>query len=149
MSDFMDRARAEAERRWSYFINQHGWENTPQACNFMEGAAWARDVLLTDLTDAEVDRQGAGVVSTDRLNSALNAGRGAVLDLSFGHTPVDAKIIAENATKAAWPILSAGLRRLHEASTSADYAGDCMCGLRYPCPTARELDRIDKELGND
>lgn len=38
MSDFMERARAEAVRRYA----------------FLDGALWARDVLLADPTDGEV-----------------------------------------------------------------------------------------------
>lgn len=47
---------------------------------------------------------------------------------------------------AVWPILSAGLRELHWQMSSP---GICYgCGHVWPCPTVRDLDRIDKELGN-
>lgn len=59
--------------------------------------------------------------------------------------------------RAAWPILSAGLRALHTAkvdhSTRWYDPGPLLrdvcqhCRRRYPCATIQELDRIDKELG--
>jgi hypothetical protein len=51
---------------------------------------------------------------------------------------------AEAVRRSTWPILSAGLRGLHE-----DMGGECwVCGddrgpKAYPCPTVAELDRID------
>ena len=68
-----------------------------------------------------------------------------------------------SALAAAWPILSAGLRELHSAQwecgnprhTNPDVGcPECCevcvaCDRDMPCATVRELDRIDKELGNE
>lgn len=64
--------------------------------------------------------------------------------------------LAVHATRAMWPVLSAGLRELH---TRWDQGGGwvvCMhCNAntsptrkkQWPCETITELDRIDRELG--
>lgn len=65
MSDFLKRARAEAYRRWGYFIDQAGIENVRQAGGFIEGAEWARRELLADPTEAEVEAV-AEVLVTER-----------------------------------------------------------------------------------
>ncbi len=75
------------------------------------------------------------------------AARALANQLGFSNPQFEHRWYSKWSVKAAWPVLSAGLRRLHEASTAADYAGDCLCGLRYPCPSARELERSDKERG--
>ena len=65
---------------------------------------------------------------------------------------------AREAARAAWPILSAGLRELHVMKvdyrprlhdpSGAPLRDVCQhCQRAYPCATVRELDRIDKELG--
>ena len=65
------------------------------------------------------------------------------------------------AARAQWPILSEGLRELHPAQwecgnprhTNPEVGcPECSevcatCDRTMPCPTVRELDRIDKELG--
>lgn len=63
---------------------------------------------------------------------------------------------AAEAIRAAWPLLSDGLRELHQTGPMKwRYPGDntprricSSCDVTWPCPTARELDRIDKELAN-
>lgn len=55
MSDFMERARAEAYRRWSYFIDQAGIENVRQAGGFIEGAEWAYRLLMAEPTEDEIE----------------------------------------------------------------------------------------------
>lgn len=59
MSDFMERARAEAERRWETYSDAAGgadvFDKPSLAVGFLGGARWARGVLLADPTDAEIE----------------------------------------------------------------------------------------------
>lgn len=69
--------------------------------------------------------------------------------------------LAGHAARTMWPILSAGLRELHPAQwecgnprhTNPEVGcPECSevcatCDRAMPCPTVRELDRIDEELG--
>ena len=58
MTDFMERARAEAERRWETYSDAAGgadvFDKPSFVVGFLGGARWARDVLLADPTDAEM-----------------------------------------------------------------------------------------------
>ncbi len=65
------------------------------------------------------------------------------------------EVAAEVVLQAAWPILSAGLRELcathweYQTRRAAKFGregSDCTCEV---CDVMRELDQIDKELGND
>lgn len=54
----------------------------------------------------------------------------------------------EGALSAAWPVLSAPLRKLHITGPLPGGVLAChTCLTTYVCETACELDRIDKELG--
>lgn len=62
MSDFLERARTAAERRWETYSDAAGgadvFDKPSLVVGFLGGARWARDVLLADPTDAEVEALG-------------------------------------------------------------------------------------------
>ena len=96
------------------------------------------------------------------VDDAVEVGARAMADLWTDEDEYGSREnMAETAARAMWPILSAGLRKLHSAQwecgnprhTNPDVGcPECCevcvtCDRTMPCATVRELDRIDKELG--
>lgn len=58
--------------------------------------------------------------------------------------------VAHEAARAMWPILSAGLRAINTGDNRALYGNDFEAGMAKALWLVKgELDRIDKELGNE
>lgn len=96
------------------------------------------------------------------VNDAVNAGRDAILyreDIgaqSYGLLPIDAKLMADDAIRAAWPVLSAPLRELHKPTRQdgGEVCSRCISdedwhveSAPWPCRTAEYYLQTDKELG--
>lgn len=100
-----------------------------------------------------------------RIEESVEAGADAAAEVRDAYPRLcddaDSAEVASAVLSAAWPVLSAGLRELHRPVWACGNPGhtnpdvgcpECdevcrTCTDHMPCPTVRELDRIDRALG--